>query len=426
MENDVSINKNKSKIKSKIFFQKCNYNYIFFLCYMIFFFLNTYIGFDNYPDKFESISSYIKKENLLLILQLMHLYTSTLSNLLAVIPYFIRKRLLAKNENNIEIIKAIDKKETNDEIDLIYNDIHYIESEKKKKKFKILCILVGVLDFLQKFPFVLFNLIFREKEFMIYSFSCIAPFAIAIQFVCSYYILKIHFYKLQYFSLFLNIGIFIIILICDIINATKNKLDANTFYIYALNIIFLSIELSYGKILILEGFLSVYLLMIIKSSILIVLVIIFSLIFLIFDKDKEIFKGVGLLFSKFIFLTIANILSHFLEDLFLWLIIDRFSPNYNPFAIIFQEVSYAILRIILYVISTIGVIIHNEIVVINICNLGSDTKYFLDMKFQYEELYAQTDNPEILKRFETFEEMEDINEDNENPINDEMNNSSTN
>ena len=48
------------------------------------------------------------------------------------------------------------------------------------------------------------------------------------------------------------------------------------------------------------------------------------------------------------------------------------------------------------------------------------------MKFQYEELYAQTDNPEILKRFETFEEMEDINEDNENPINDEMNNSSTN
>ena len=64
----------------------------------------------------------------------MHLYTSTLSNLLAVIPYFIRKRLLAKNENNIEIIKAIDKKETNDEIDLIYNDIHYIESEKKKKK----------------------------------------------------------------------------------------------------------------------------------------------------------------------------------------------------------------------------------------------------------------------------------------------------
>ena len=183
--------------------------------------------------------------------------------------------------------------------------------------------------------------------------------------------------------------------------------------------------------------------MIIKSSILIVLVIIFSLIFLIFDKDKEVFNGVGLLFSKFIFLTIANILSHFLEDLFLWLIIDRFSPNYNPFAIIFQEVSYSILdavsgvnyslevwdiclRIILYVISTIGVIIHNEIVVINICNLGSDTKYFLDMKFQYEELYAQTDNPEILKRFETFEEMEDINEDNENPINDEMNNSSTN
>ena len=84
------------------------------------------------------------------------------------------------------------------------------------------------------------------------------------------------------------------------------------------------------------------------------------------------------------------------------------------------------MRIILYIISTIGVIIHNEIVVINICDLGSDTKYFLDKKVENEELFAKTDNPEILKRFETLEEMESINEESEEVINDERNNSSEN
>ena len=60
-------------------------------------------------------------------------------------------------------------------------------------------------------------------------------------------------------------------------------------------------------------------------------------------------------------------------------------------------------RISLYVISIIGVMIHDEIVVINICNLGSDTKYFLDIKFENEELFAHTDNPDIIKRYESIE-----------------------
>ena len=237
-----------------------------------------------------------------------------------------------------------------------------------------------------------------------------------------------------------------LVLVIDIINSIKGEnrkqqFDPNTFYIYPLYIIFLSTELSYGKIVILEGFISVYLLMIIKGAIALVFVLIFSLIVYIANKENNIFKGIGYLISNFIWLVIANIFSHFLENLFLWLIIDRFSPNYNPFAIIFQEVDFCIfdgvskqldfywdfyVRIILYIISTIGVIIHNEIVVINICDLGSDTKYFLDKKVENEELFAKTDNPEILKRFETLEEMESINEESEEVINDERNNSSEN
>ena len=423
----------------KIFFQKCNFNYIFFVFYMVFFFLNTYIGYDNYPEKFPEVEA--GNDNYYLPLQILHLYTTNLSNFLAIIPYFIRKRIIRKKEENIEDSKTEDKKEKDDDLSLIYNDNKYVQSEQKKKKFRILCIVVGILDFLQRFPFVLFNLIFENTPFEVYPFSCFAPFAIALQFVCCYYILKIHFYKLQYLSLFLNIGIFIIILIIDIVysipkNKLKPRFDPNLFYIYPLNIIFHSFELSFGKKVILEGFVSVYLLMIIKGSITLVFVIIFSLILLI--AKKEIFSNMEIFFTKYIWLIFVNIITHFLEDLFLWLIIDRFSPNYNPFAIIFQEVSFCILdaisgtlktswdfyvRIFLYLISTIGVIIHNELVVINICELGSDTKYFLDKKFNEEGMFAKADNRKALKKFLTIEEMETKNEENEDSTNDERNNS---
>ena len=423
----------------KIFFQKCNFNYIFFVFYMVFFFLNTYIGYDNYPEKFPEVEA--GNDNYYLPLQILHLYITNLSNFLAIIPYFIRKRIIRKKEENIEDSKTEDKKEKDDDLSLIYNDNKYVQSEQKKKKFRILCIVVGILDFLQRFPFVLFNLIFENTPFEVYPFSCFAPFAIALQFVCCYYILKIHFYKLQYLSLFLNIGIFIIILIIDIVysipkNKLKPRFDPNLFYIYPLNIFFHSFELSFGKKVILEGFVSVYLLMIIKGSITLVFVIIFSLIILI--AKKEIFSNMEIFFTKYIWLIFVNIITHFLEDLFLWLIIDRFSPNYNPFAIIFQEVSFCILdaisgtlktswdfyvRIFLYLISTIGVIIHNELVVINICELGSDTKYFLDKKFNEEGMFAKADNRKALKKFLTIEEMETKNEENEDSTNDERNNS---
>ena len=60
--------------------------------------------------------------------------------------------------------------------------------------------------------------------------------------------------------------------------------------------------------------------------------------------------------------------------------------------------------------------IHNEIMVINICNLSSDTKYFLDLKFEIEELYTNTDDPEINKRYETLNEIEIENENKDNII----------
>jgi len=69
-------------------------------------------------------------------------------------------------------------------------------------------------------------------------------------------------------------------------------------------------------------------------------------------------------------------------------------------------------RIFLYFISSIGVMIHNEIVVINICNLGFDTKYFLDLKVKIEEQFSNSNDPDVIKRYETFIEMEEQNGEN--------------
>ena len=240
-----------------------------------------------------------------------------------------------------------------------------------------------------------------------------------------------HFYKLQYFSLFLNLGIFIIILIIDIVKLStqskENSYDAKIFIFYLFNLIFYSIEYSIGKRILLYGFISIYLLIIINGVVVLILNLLFSLI--TYLVNKKIFSVIGAFFTnkEFILLIFAKIFSSFFASLFTWLIIDKFSPNYLPIAflcydlcsfilyIIFHSTQIKIewdlfVRIFLYLVSAIGVMIHNEVVVINICNLGSDTKYFLDLQVESDELFAKTDNPEIMKRYESEIDIESDNE----------------
>ena len=354
---------------------------------------------------------------------LLDLYIANISDFLAIIPHFIRKRLLKKMQENITSIKIEDNNYT-DVKPLIYNDSSISEINKKKKKILLYLFIIAILDFCEKFTLILYLIIYPNSKYGLYSFSCIAPFEIIFQFICSYFILKIKFYKLQYFSLFLNLVIFIIILIIDIFNfkLEEYSLDGKLYIFYLFNIISYSIEFSLGKKILLFGFISIYLLIIIKGSFELILSLIFSLI-LYFSK-KDVFTKVGFFFSynEYIGLMIAKLFSNFFSTLFIWLILDRFSPNYFPLSLILYDfITFIVniivdssyinaiknkwdlyIRIFLYIVSFIGVMIHNEIVVINICNLGSDTKYFLDLQVESDELFAKTDNPEIMKRFDSL------------------------
>ena len=156
----------------------------------------------------------------------------------------------------------------------------------------------------------------------------------------------------------------------------------------------------------------------------------------IYDKDNIKNTIVFLQGTRFLYF-LSVIISSFFENIFLWIIIDRFSPNHIPLAIILNQIATFIMsliidskidnanilgydlyiRIFLYIILIIGVLIHNEIIVINICGLASDTKYFLDLKVKNEELYSDSDEPEILQRFETYDELEDKNKNEDLTIN---------
>ena len=234
-----------------------------------------------------------------------------------------------------------------------------------------------------------------------------------------------HFYKLQFFSLFLNFGIFIIILIINLCNYFLHKsCEPHIFVLFPCRVVFYCLEYIYGKKVILFGYISVYLLMILTGIIKLFLLIIVTIILFVVNKDY--FAGIPLLFSstKFIIILIFFIIIEFFIDLSMWIIIDRFSPNHTPLMLIIEELvvfinslitkqEYNIMgwdlyvRIYLYIISFIGVLMHNEIIVINYCELGSDTKYFLELKLENEEDYIKADNPEKLIRFETLSEMED-------------------
>ena len=393
----------------------------FYILYdIIMFLINLFIESYNFP--IDSKMDISENDTINLSIQILKLYISNLSDFIAVIPYFIRKKLLRKREENIksDIINSKENEIENPEsLSLIYTDTKMIETAKREKKIIYYSIIIALFDFLYRFSLILYNIFYPNIKAATYTFCCAIPFEIFFQFICSYFILKVHFYKLQYFSLFLNLFIFIILLIIDIIEGLSDEnIDLKFYIFFHLSVVFYSIEYSYGKKAFLYGYVSVYLLLIMKGIFKLILVIILSLILLIAKRDVFIGFKYFIIGPKYALLIIANIISRFFISLFLWLIIDRFSPNYFPLALIFQEFCYFIIeqiyqdekivwetyvRFALYIISFIGVMIHNEVIVINICNLGSDTKYFLDKKVKSEELYSSSDNPDILQKYETFE-----------------------
>ena len=85
-------------MNKKIIFQKCTFDYIYFLLYIIVYalikILDYFIVIGDYPKENPNKNG---NNHFHLALQLLIAYSSNISDFLAIIPYFIRKKLLKKS-----------------------------------------------------------------------------------------------------------------------------------------------------------------------------------------------------------------------------------------------------------------------------------------------------------------------------------------
>ena len=170
-------------MEKKIIFQKCNFNNIYFLFYIIIIFINIIVDYQFYPK--EKKTKKPETKYFLSIQILNFLYIQNLSDFLAIIPYFISKKLIKrKEEKNIKIKNEDNEDNKNiNESPLIYNDSQILAFKKKKKTIILFLILISILDFSHKFLPVLYSILFPDKEINIYTFSCFIPLEIVLQFM---------------------------------------------------------------------------------------------------------------------------------------------------------------------------------------------------------------------------------------------------
>ena len=175
-----------------------------------------------------------------------------------------------------------------------------------------------------------------------------------------------------------------------------------------LTIIFFSIESVIGKKILLNDLMNIYSLIFYRAIVETILLIFSSIPFIfiqitnkarnpevtsnIYEQIGELFKGAEF-YKVFLF-----ILINFFYNIFIWLMIDKFSPSHFAISNIFEStgtlirlwitekdsVQQPVVRLIIYIILIFGSLIHSEIIVLNFCGMQKNTKLFLEEKEKME------------------------------------------
>ena len=376
----------------KIFyFQKCEWKYILFLLFFIFSFLQT------------AIIRWISMNSKDIAQPFLNTYLFSFSDLLAIIPFLI---VYLRSRRLKERIEIKEKKEL-----LRHRDW------KRTKKFLILISSVAFLDFASHVSSLIFYIVYGRNERSVSenNLSSLLIFNTVIIYLLSRLILKTYFYKHHYFSFIINVVCILILGTIDIINIINSKDKGTTgmvlFYIAKkiLSIVFYSIEDVIGKKLLLDSLASVYGLLLYRGLINVVLNFLFSIPFMfieVTDTSKIIegtnqrieetgiiFKRILNLFDNLNFFKINMfVIANLFYNIFIWLIIDKFSPSHYSISLILESfgtlirlwiiepdtVDLPVLRMFIFFILIFGSFIHTEMIVINYCDLQKNTKLFLD------------------------------------------------
>ena len=379
-------------MKKIFYFPKFEWKYILFLLFFIFSFLQT------------SIIRWISMNSKDVAQPFLNTYLFSVSDFLAIIPYlivYLRSRRIKREEIELKKINSIKG-----------SFLHY-RGDKKKKNFYWLNILVALFDFGSHISSLLFYVVYGRNERSISenNLSSMLIFNTIIIYLLSRFVLKTFFYKHHYFSFLINIICILTLGTIDIINiiTTPEKDKGSTgmiiFYIIKkiLSIAFYAVEDVIGKKILMEEFISIYALLLYRAIFGTIFVIIFSIPFIFVEvpdttkpdapTTEYVFKRILELFQdlnayRIILFTITNLF----YNIFIWSIIDKFSPSHYSISIILESfgtlirlwitepnsVNLPVLRMFIFLILIFASFIHTELIVINCCDLQKNTKLFLD------------------------------------------------
>ena len=331
-------------------------------------------------------------------------YLFAISDYLAIIPYFIVKFRS----------KKINSKKNSLKIEL--GSVLIREEKRKKKLFFCQIFSVAGFDFLSHVSSLVFYLIYGKNARTVSenNLSSLLIFNIITIYLLSRLILKTYFYRHHYFAFLINIFCIIILATLDLVNIIKDqKGESNitiVFYIIkkAFSLIFYSVEDVIGKKALTQNFMNIYALILYRGIFESVFMILSSIPFIyvkVTDKSTTNNKGEVIEENDIIFNRIQNlfytlnafkiimfIITNFFYNIFIWLIIDNFSPSHYAISQILESfgtlirlwitepdsVDLPVLRMFFFIILIFASLIYTEIIVIKLCKLEKNTKLFLD------------------------------------------------
>ena len=313
----------------------------------------------------------------------------------------------------ILVIKCVEKIQLNLQSKRITTINGEKDAQKMKKKSLIYLSIIAFIDFLAQFCLFIFAFknaepIEEKKLYFTVLFDIITRYIFSIIFLKSY------FYNYHYFALIITCIGFIFLIIKNIFVDLKGIEGNQIFYLilYLFNILIYSLEDVFNKICLKQSLLRPYELMFYKALIQIIMVIPLFIYVLSTQNLKEflhyIFVDTNDLTSGYIWYRLVFIFCNILRTWSLLTVIEIIDANCLS---ILKSFEFAVLFIFIYIIFThdddsililcgiiatiisiIGTMIHNELIIINKWGFLERTVYYKSLKFEEDQDLEKSDN----------------------------------
>ena len=393
-----------------------NKNHIFFLLIFISYMLREF--WLEAIDSYKQFKDYRFGNSKKATKKFFNLYIYTLGNYFSFFCiYIIKLNTRHKSHENENSTSEIQLSASSSTIDYIYtNDLPINE-----RKLLIRTLMVSIFDWIAQYFYIVFDVAVNDdqkgdiKERL--DFICIIN--ILSTYLFSMMILKTCYYRHHYLSTIISLSCLIVLSVFNLIEIPQyDKYVIINLFIRIFSQISYSLEDVIGKKALIQEFLSPYSLLLYKGIYELVILLLSSIPFFLIKRDDAIiFSKLVLLINsplKVLLFFILMILN-FIYTLFIWTIIDRFSPNDYALTMIFEgifdkililvkgikfEKKLFILSIIIYLILIITICIHSEIIIINACDLNKYTKKIIGKKGEEDyELSFKTDRANSIDSF---------------------------